>query len=520
MSHDELYEIGKRGNPGLDAQQSTPHSPLLALTDAEELWLQNHKSIRISGPRAFPPFRFFDACGNAQGITEDYIRLIFNLLRLTPDVQNNLFWPEVLKKAKDKEIDLISVSAKSADREGYLLFTDPYLSFPLVIITKKDAPFVGGIENLHNTKIAFVEGNVTYSWILKEKINFTPHFVKTPIDALQAVSSGEADAAIENLAAATYLILHNGLVNLKIAAPTHYKNYDLHIAVRKDWPELVSILNKTLSSITPEQHSEILNRWLNVRYEYGIRTIDVIQWILTVTGIFAVILLTIALWNRRLKREIHERKQAEQTLSESEARFKALHNASFGGIIIHEKGVILECNRGLADMTGYSAAELISMDVLSLIAEKSRSDVIEKILSGYEKSYEAIGLRKDGSEYPMRLEARNIPYKGRHARTVEFRDITEHKQAEKALWLTRFSIEHASDAVFWTTPDTRIVDVNKAACQTLGYTREELLQLSIIDIDANCTAEVWQQHFPELKKHGTLKFESEQRTKDGRLIPV
>ena len=129
--------------------------------------------------------------------------------------------------------------------------------------------------------------------------------------------------------------------------------------------------------------------------------------------------------------DITERKQTEQSLYESETRFKALHNASFGGIGIHDKGVILDCNQGLSEMTGFSLTELIGMDGLSLIAEESREAVMEKILSGYEKPYEAVGLRKNGEEFPMRLEARNIPYKGKKVRVVEFRDITDLKQAEE-----------------------------------------------------------------------------------------
>lgn len=128
--------------------------------------------------------------------------------------------------------------------------------------------------------------------------------------------------------------------------------------------------------------------------------------------------------------DITDRKKSEDALRESELRFKALHNASFGGIGIHDKGVILECNQGLSEITGYSAEELIGMNGLLLISEKSRELVMKNILSGYEKPYEAIGLRKNGEEFPMRLEARNVPYKGKIVRTVEFRDITDQKNAE------------------------------------------------------------------------------------------
>ena len=99
-------------------------------------------------------------------------------------------------------------------------------------------------------------------------------------------------------------------------------------------------------------------------------------------------------------------------------------------------------------------------------------------------------------------------------------NITERKQIEKALTLTRISIDSASDSLYWMKPDGTIVDVNEAACRLLGYTREEILHLSVSDVDAHHNAEVWAQHFPKLRKHCTLKFESEQRAKDGRLIPV
>jgi len=128
-------------------------------------------------------------------------------------------------------------------------------------------------------------------------------------------------------------------------------------------------------------------------------------------------------------RDLSPFREKEREIQESEARFKALHNASFGGIAIHDKGVILDCNRGLSEISGYAEEELIGMDGLRLIAERSRSEVMRNILTGYEKPYEVFGVRKNGEEYPVRLEARNFPYKGRLVRAVEFRDITEIRRA-------------------------------------------------------------------------------------------
>ncbi|MBI9084464.1 MAG: PAS domain S-box protein [Desulfobacterales bacterium] len=138
---------------------------------------------------------------------------------------------------------------------------------------------------------------------------------------------------------------------------------------------------------------------------------------------------TIGLWGAA--QDITERKRTELALKESEERFKALHNASFGGIAIHEKGLILECNKGLSDITGYEYNELIGMDGLSLISEDTRDKVIQSINTGYEMPYEAEGVRKNGELYPLRLEGRNIPYKGKDVRVVEFRDITESKRADE-----------------------------------------------------------------------------------------
>lgn len=131
--------------------------------------------------------------------------------------------------------------------------------------------------------------------------------------------------------------------------------------------------------------------------------------------------------------DITERKKAENELQESEKRFRALHEASFGGISLHHKGVILDCNQGLSNMTGYTREELVGMDGLNLIAQEYQSTVMQHILEGYEKLYDVEGIRKDGTRYDVEIHGKNIPYKGQNIRVTEFRDITERKRAKQKI---------------------------------------------------------------------------------------
>lgn len=101
-----------------------------------------------------------------------------------------------------------------------------------------------------------------------------------------------------------------------------------------------------------------------------------------------------------------------------------------------------------------------------------------------------------------------------------FRDITERKQEEENLLLTRFVSNHGPDSIFWIDEQARIVYVNEAACRERGYTKDELLAMSIPEIDANCPVDLWVAHWQELKQKGNLTFEVRHKRKDGSIFPV
>ncbi|HEY6095288.1 MAG TPA: diguanylate cyclase [Gallionellaceae bacterium] len=91
---------------------------------------------------------------------------------------------------------------------------------------------------------------------------------------------------------------------------------------------------------------------------------------------------------------------------------------------------------------------------------------------------------------------------------------------ELQLKFTQFAMDNASIEICWIGHDARIYYANNFACSLLGYSRHEMLKLSIPDIDPNYPIERWNEHWQSLKHHNTQTFESLHRRKDGVLIPV
>lgn len=221
-------------------------------------------------------------------------------------------------------------------------------------------------------------------------------------------------------------------------------------------------------------------------------------------------------------RDISRQKEIELSLKESEKRFKALHNASFGGIAIHDIGIIKDCNQGLSNITGYSIEELIGMDGLLCIAKDSRKIVKQNILSSYEKAYEVVGLRKNGEEFPLRLEGKMIPYEGKKLRAVEFRDITEQKKAEDNIRKLSTAVKQSPSIVVITDTRGELEYVNPIFTEITGYTSDESIgrESNILKSGEQDSAfykemwktiesgKVWKGQFHNKKKNGELFWEA------------
>ncbi|MBF0204365.1 MAG: transporter substrate-binding domain-containing protein [Desulfamplus sp.] len=343
-----------------ELESGFPEQETLLSAD-EKAWIETHPVLRVSGPKSFPPFSCFDEQEKSSGMSFDYLMLILGQFGLKAEVQKPLPWTEVLQKAENKEIDLLTCAARTQDREAYLRFSNPYLSFPLVIISRKDAPFISSVNDMDGMKVALVKQTLGYQWLSKDDhIDVVFDFAKSPLDALKSVSMGDSQFAVENLATASYLIEKYGLTNLKIAAPTAYDNYNLYFAIRKDWPELVSIINKGLASLSPDQHATIRNKWLSVRYEFGIRKTDIVKWVLMVAIPAFIILIVIIVWNRRLRLEIIQRKRLEK--EREKLLYQLNHTQKLESIGRLAGGIAHEFNNMMGVIIGYTEMAMIQLE--------------------------------------------------------------------------------------------------------------------------------------------------------------
>ncbi len=130
-------------------------------------------------------------------------------------------------------------------------------------------------------------------------------------------------------------------------------------------------------------------------------------------------------------RDVTPRHQAEEALRESEDRLRRFFDAAFEAIGIHDWGQVLDANQALADLFGYSLAELIGMDGWQLFTPESRDLIQQRIRQGTEEPYEVTGVRKDGTRLIVEVRGRDTLYRGRPARVVAIRDLTERRRAER-----------------------------------------------------------------------------------------
>ena len=289
----------------------------IGLTTTESNWLAAHQEIRLAVDINWAPFEFINPQKQYRGMAADYIRIVEKRLGITFNVDKERSWLEMIEAVKKHDLDAFSLVVKTPQREEYVNFTTPYISFPMVIVSLDDEPYIDGVEALRNKTIAVVKSYASHDLLAKNHPDLNLQPLESVRQGLEAVSYSRAFAFIGNLAAINQVIREAGITNLKISGQTPYR-FELSMAVRKDWPELIPILQKALDSISPTERDQIYNRWIHLKFQ---EEVDY-RYIVAIIFIGLMIVSIVLIWNRKLRREIGHRLIAENKLLMSEQRFR------------------------------------------------------------------------------------------------------------------------------------------------------------------------------------------------------
>jgi len=353
----------------------------LELSEEEQQWLEEHPSVSFAGDPNWLPYEAFDKNGKYIGIVAEHLRLISESSSLEFKISPSNTWTESTKKAKQGMVDILSETDDS-DLKSYLNFTIPYISNQIVIVMHSRENYVESISNINNKKIALIKDYGYTSKIRREYSDINFITVDDIQNGLIAVSTGEIDALLCTLALCSYHIANLGLNNVKITGKTEFDT-KLALGVQKNLPELLSILNKSIKTISREQQQEILDSWIKNKI------VEKADYTLAFQiAVVAIILLAIfILWNRRLSLEVALRKSTEKELNKaqeilrlSNQRLQSHRDHTPMGVIEWNRGFeILDWNQAAEDIFGFTKEEVFGKHITENILPDITRDAVDVV---------------------------------------------------------------------------------------------------------------------------------------------
>jgi len=238
------------------------------LTEAEKAWLAQNPRIRVHNETDWPPFNFARG-GEPQGLSIDYMNLLAQRVGLQVDYVTGPSWADFIQMMKSGELDVMLNIVKTPDRLNYLLFTPPYADNPNSIVSRREKRYAS-LDELIGKTVSLPKGFFFEEILKRDFPKIKLHLVRNVFEAMKAVSFGQADAALGELAVFNYLLDEHLMTDLVVSGETNLGDPELsllNIATRKDLPLLASILIKGMKTITVEEMRDLRTRWIRAHDE-------------------------------------------------------------------------------------------------------------------------------------------------------------------------------------------------------------------------------------------------------------
>lgn len=299
----------------------------IALSDEEQRYLQEKKEITMCVDPDWEPFEVIDKNGKHVGIAADLIELVAQRVGVKIKLVQTKTWEETLFLSQTQKCDILSFVNQTPKREEWLIFTQPILSDPNILVTREEHPFVADLHGLDHESVVLPFGTAILERFSRDFPNLEMIGVVSEADAMQMVSEKKADMTVRSLIVAAYIIKKEGWFNLKISGqPQGYENH-LRIGVLKNNKILRSILDKAIQTISPIEREAIINKHTGLTLKNGIDTKVVFY---VTLGLFLIIGF-IALWNYFLRTKV--RLEVAKNLQIKEELYTKAKQAEIGNLI-------------------------------------------------------------------------------------------------------------------------------------------------------------------------------------------
>jgi len=221
--------------------------------------------------------------------------------------------------------------------------------------------------------------------------------------------------------------------------------------------------------------------------------------------------------------------KAEKALIESEKKYSTIVENSNDGIVILQDGLLKYANSKMMEITQYAMEKTIGKLFIDFVSPEYKTLVIERYkmrIAGEEapNRYEIEIITGDGKTIPVEINASCTEYEGQLADMAIVRDITERKQAEKALRESeeKYSslFQHSNDAIFLHDLNGTILDVNQKVLDQFQYTKSEILSLKIADLHPGEALPISKRAFKKVTENGFFNFEIDFQKKNGEIFPA
>ncbi|MBF0614369.1 MAG: transporter substrate-binding domain-containing protein [Magnetococcales bacterium] len=516
--------------PGATHAVGTEQDPRtrLRLTAQESAWLKSHPKIRLGTGTANPPFELLQE-GKQAGMIADLVALLARGtgLEILP-IQ--VVAHDAVRGVTSGQIDLVPLLTTTDQPVDSVLMTDPFLTFPVMIVMHRDGGFVSGLDELAGQKVAVVADGPVARLLARHhgSLNLIP--LPDLNEALQAVQNREVAAMVENVASISHGINQLNLESLRVIAPTPYLT-GLYLGVRSDWPELRTILIKAMQQISTQEKNTIRNAWMSVQVQIGIEMAQLVLYGVPIVVTVVLILSMVMFWNRRLQREVVERRQAEWALEAAEERGRLLLESIGEGIFgLDQEGRFHFINPSGAAMLGVDAAGIMgkkfcllnSHDTLDGVGCLQEECQLRQRVNNAGQGGDAaqhLFWRRDGTSFPAEYSCHPIYKQDQYlGMVVTFRDISERLQQEQRIRVLSNAVEQSPISIVITDPEARIQYVNPTFTRISGYEAQEVLGHNPRMVKSGkMDPVIYEQMWATLLSGETWEGELLNRKKDGEL---